>query len=160
MPILRMWFERPSKDRKILAERHEAIAYLYQDCNSEITMHLRAMMKDVASIRVKHNQKDRENWLFKGVLKRMRRGNLPISDWKNFFTVFNGLIKWKIINYCFRLTLDFVYISQNWHFFGRKRSETGCYQGKVVLFGRSTQTTHGPSHRSGQQYLQRFKDFF
>uniref|UniRef100_A0A914GX69 DNA mismatch repair proteins mutS family domain-containing protein n=1 Tax=Globodera rostochiensis TaxID=31243 RepID=A0A914GX69_GLORO len=49
--MLRMWFERPSKDRRMLEDRHEAIAYLYQDCNLEVTAHLRTLLKDVCSVR-------------------------------------------------------------------------------------------------------------
>lgn len=47
-----MWFERPTKDMKLLADRHEAIAFLYQDCNLEITGYLANLIKDIASIKV------------------------------------------------------------------------------------------------------------
>lgn len=77
--MLRMWFERPTMDLALLAERHEAIAYLYQDCNLEITTYLRNFMKDIGAV--------------KGIFRRMRRGNLPISDWKNFFATVCTLVK-------------------------------------------------------------------
>ncbi|KAL3108512.1 hypothetical protein niasHT_015434 [Heterodera trifolii] len=98
--MLRMWFERPSKDRPMLMVRHEAIAYLYQDCNLEVTAHLRTLLKDVTSIR--------------GILKRMRRGNVPISDWKSFFTTLCTLV--KIGTYFDEREINMAIVKEKLHF--------------------------------------------
>ncbi|KAL3090864.1 hypothetical protein niasHS_007239 [Heterodera schachtii] len=93
--MLRMWFERPSKDRPMLMVRHEAISYLYQDCNLEVTAHLRTLLKD-------------------GILKRMRRGNVPISDWKSFFTTLCTLV--KIGTYFDEREINMAIVKEKLHF--------------------------------------------
>jgi DNA mismatch repair ATPase MutS len=50
-----MWFERPTKDMDVLTERHDAIAFLYHDCNLEITTFLRNLVKDVTSVKARYS---------------------------------------------------------------------------------------------------------
>uniref|UniRef100_A0A915MH27 DNA mismatch repair proteins mutS family domain-containing protein n=1 Tax=Meloidogyne javanica TaxID=6303 RepID=A0A915MH27_MELJA len=48
---LRNWFERPINNLTILSERHEAISYLHQDCNVEVTSFIYNYVKDIFSIK-------------------------------------------------------------------------------------------------------------
>ncbi|KAI1707352.1 mutS domain V domain-containing protein [Ditylenchus destructor] len=77
--MLRNWFERPTKSREVLQQRQEGISFFYHDCNLDAMNYVRNKLKDIMSLR--------------GIIKRMRRGNISINDWKSVYMTICTLVK-------------------------------------------------------------------
>uniref|UniRef100_A0A1I8BPK4 DNA_MISMATCH_REPAIR_2 domain-containing protein n=1 Tax=Meloidogyne hapla TaxID=6305 RepID=A0A1I8BPK4_MELHA len=115
---LRSWFERPINNLKILSERHEAISYLHQDCNVEITSFLYNYVKDIFSI--------------KPIFRRIRRGNLPVSDWKNLFSSICAMI--KIGEFLTEKEVNLSFLKGKLNLFGARLQQVACLLSEVIDF--------------------------
>ncbi|KAI1716017.1 mutS domain V domain-containing protein [Ditylenchus destructor] len=77
--MLKNWFERPTNNREVLQQRQEGISFFFHDCNLDAMNYVRNKLKDIMSVR--------------GVIKRMRRGNISINDWKSVYMTICTLVK-------------------------------------------------------------------
>uniref|UniRef100_A0A914NCD9 DNA mismatch repair proteins mutS family domain-containing protein n=1 Tax=Meloidogyne incognita TaxID=6306 RepID=A0A914NCD9_MELIC len=115
---LRNWFERPINNLTILSERHEAISYLHQDCNVEVTSFIYNYVKDIFSI--------------KPIFRRMRRGNLPVSDWKNLFSSICAMI--KIGEFLTEKEVNLAFLKGKLNLFGTRLQQVACLISEVIDF--------------------------